>query len=120
MGIPSAYEGTPELAEAIGRSFTGSSSTEGFSMTNIHVVDLADGFQNSMFYDGIHPNADGEKFMADRWFPAVVDSCIVGGTSASHASGSNSSPTKKSKRGKKSKKASKKRKTRKKRKEASS
>ncbi|WP_229796193.1 SGNH/GDSL hydrolase family protein [Saccharothrix coeruleofusca] len=39
----------------------------------ITVVDQWTGFAAATdTYDGVHPNASGERKMADRWFPAVV------------------------------------------------
>ena len=38
-----------------------------------HLVDMDAGFDpNTMTYDGIHPNRDGEKFLARRWYDAVA------------------------------------------------
>lgn len=38
----------------------------------VHAVDLNDGFNPlTMIYDGVHPNALGEQFMADRFYEAL-------------------------------------------------
>jgi lysophospholipase L1-like esterase len=34
-------------------------------------VDQNTGFNTANLWDGIHPNATGEQFMADRWYPAL-------------------------------------------------
>ena len=39
--------------------------------SSVHVVDLNSNFDaNTMLYDGVHPNALGEAFMANGWFQA--------------------------------------------------
>ena len=39
--------------------------------SKIVVVDMNTGFDPALTYDGIHPNAAGGKWMADRWFTAL-------------------------------------------------
>ena len=39
--------------------------------SKIVVVDMNTGFDPSLTYDGIHPNAAGGKWMADKWFNAL-------------------------------------------------
>ena len=41
------------------------------SDSKIVVVDMNTGFDPALTYDGIHPNAAGSKWMADRWFTAL-------------------------------------------------
>jgi lysophospholipase L1-like esterase len=43
------------------------------SKSPVIVVDLNSGFNSNTFtYDSLHPNQAGEKFIAKRWFDAII------------------------------------------------
>ena len=47
------------------------------SRSPISVVDVYSGFQyQSMTRDGKHPNEEGDKFIAERYFNAIQQACI--------------------------------------------
>ena len=43
------------------------------SQSPIWVVDQHTGFERDDFRDGIHPNEVGDRKMAAKWYPAVVE-----------------------------------------------
>lgn len=46
----------------------------------IHMVDLNSGFDaTALTYDGVHPNAEGEAWMASRWYSALESALPVFG-----------------------------------------
>jgi len=48
-------------------------------LPNVRIVDVANGFDNdSMTFDGIHPNRDGEIHLAERFMSALQDTGICG------------------------------------------
>ena len=49
---------------------------ENTSSASLALVDLATGFENSMLYDGCHPDSVGEEFMAARWLEGVLGGCL--------------------------------------------
>mmetsp|Transcript_34644 Transcript_34644/g.62843 ORF Transcript_34644/g.62843 Transcript_34644/m.62843 type:complete len:289 (+) Transcript_34644:32-898(+) len=60
------------LVSALWKAF----GTEEMAYARVHVVDLQTGFHKGLTSDGLHPNAYGENWMADRWFEAVLRHCI--------------------------------------------
>lgn len=71
--IPTTF--SPEANAAIAR-FNGGIPALAAEMTTaqspVRVVDLNSGFDAStQTYDGVHPNAAGEAWMADRWWQAI-------------------------------------------------
>ena len=77
-----------ELSPAIRAAFA-SDANFGVSsnVSNVSLVEMAQGFSSSWLYDGCHPNEQGEAFMAERWFTAVQAHCpgIVVGANVSRA-----------------------------------
>lgn len=76
---------TTNVGQVIHEWFTGPSSDDGsdFSLKNVHVVDMATDFDNqTMLYDGCHPNSLGESFMASRWLTKIMEVCTTPFTTA--------------------------------------
>ncbi|CAE8696252.1 unnamed protein product [Polarella glacialis] len=54
------------------------------SGVKVETVDMVSGFDRNCFlYDGCHPNAAGDDFMAERWFGSVAQHCVEMVTSIS-------------------------------------
>ncbi|CAE8651706.1 unnamed protein product, partial [Polarella glacialis] len=73
------------LSPAI-KSHSWSSDASG---VKVETVDMVSGFDRSSFlYDGCHPNAAGDDFMAGQWFGSVAQHCVEMVTSSSTATSS--------------------------------
>ena len=69
MGLGSYNTKIQDLNKAIPTWAQGMNSTD----SPIWIVDQYTGFSGSSdLRDGVHPNASGDKKMADKWYPALI------------------------------------------------
>ena len=72
--LPTDSAAANQRIQELNARIPGLATAKSTATSHIFVVDQFTGFDPaSQTYDGVHPNADGEMHLADRWFSTLIE-----------------------------------------------